>query len=298
MTGTPRLGIVGVGAVGRTLALAFGRAGVPVRVAHARPAAAPSVDSDLTWAPSAQACVDTADLVLLTVPDDAIAPVCEALRWRAGTAVVHCSGATELTALAAARQAGAQVGGFHPLQMFANPAVALAGLPGCFVGIEADERLAPLLASLAQQIGLTPLPLPPGARARYHASAYYVGPFAIALLQEAAAIWASFGATEAQALAALAPLLRGTLAAALDRGLAGGMGGCVARGDVGTVKAHLAALAPLDDEVLDLYRTLARRTIPLAVARGTLGGAAATAIAAALAPPPAGPEPTVTGPGA
>ena len=38
------------------------------------------------------------------------------------------------------------------------------------------------------------------------------------------------------------PLLRGTVAAVLDGGLANGMGGCVARGDVGTILKHLEAL--------------------------------------------------------
>ena len=125
----------------------------------------------------------------------------------------------------------------------------------------------------------------PACAARYHASANYVGPFVIALLREASAIWQSFGADEAAAVAALTPLLRGTLAAAIDRGLAGGMGGCVARGDLGTVRAHLAAMDALGADEGALYRTLALRTVPLAVERGTLPEARATAIAAMLEPP-------------
>ena len=204
------------------------------------------------------------------MPDDRIAEVCRRIAWPADAAAVHCSGATPLGALASAQANGARVGGFHPLQMFANPAVALTGLPGCTVAIEAEEPLASQLTRLARLIGLTPRPLTGEARARYHASAYYVGPFALALLREAVSIWRSFGASEQDALAALAPLLRGTLNAALDRGLAGGMGGCVARGDIGTVRAHLEALDTLPPEVGDLYRTLARRTVPLALERGTL----------------------------
>ena len=213
-----------------------------------------------------------------------IAAVCANVRWRSGTSVVHCSGATELAALATAAGAGAAVGGFHPLQMFANPTVALEGLAGCTVGIEAEPELADELDRLGRLIGLRPLRLPPGVRARYHASANYVGPFVIALLREASAIWQSFGADEAAAVAALTPLLRGTLAAAIDRGLAGGMGGCVARGDLGTVRAHLEAMDALGADEGALYRTLALRTVPLAVERGTLPEARATAIAAMLEP--------------
>jgi predicted short-subunit dehydrogenase-like oxidoreductase (DUF2520 family) len=262
------LGFVGAGSVGRTLASAFAAAGFPIVMAHAR--ASEATDGAWAWARSPQECATRADVIFLTVPDDRIAEVCRRVSWRPGTAVLHCSGATPLAALASAEPDGARIGGFHPLQMFANPTVALAGLAGCTVAIEADEGLVTELEELARRIGMTPRLLPSGARARYHASAYYVGPFAIALLREAVAIWQSFGATEAEALAALSPLLKGTLEAARDRGLAGGMGGCVARGDIGTVRAHLQALDALGGEVGRLYRTLAQRTVPLAVERGSI----------------------------
>ncbi len=281
-----RIGFIGTGPVAITLARAWLQLGHRVQLAHAR---AEVVNRGWTHAlplvGSAQELVDRCDLILLTVPDDAIARVCGALRWHERVAVVHCSGATEVSALAAAAGAGAATGGFHPLQMFANPDVALAGLSGCAVGIEAPAPLRGQLHGLAHGIGLHPFDLQPGVRARYHASANYVGPFVIALLQEAVNLWTSFGATEAEAVAALRPLLTGTLAAVDARGLAGGMGGCVARGDVGTVATHLRALDALSPATGALYRELTRRTIPLAVARGTLGADGAERIAACLDAP-------------
>lgn len=119
------IGIVGAGAVGRTLYAAFTRAGCEVRLAHARTGGV--TDDSARWAPSAQACADASRLIFLTVPDDRIREVCAAIAWPATAAVVHCSGATPLDALAAARRRGAAVGGFHPLQMFANPAVRSRG---------------------------------------------------------------------------------------------------------------------------------------------------------------------------
>jgi predicted short-subunit dehydrogenase-like oxidoreductase (DUF2520 family) len=271
MTPFSRIGVIGAGAVGVTLALAFQRSGRHVCLAHAREANRPAwPHHNLPVMSSAQTVVDNCDLVLLTVPDDAIRGVCEGLQWTEGRVVVHCSGATELSALESAARGGASVGGFHPLQMFAKPEVALAGLPGCLVAIEAGPEVSAQLHDLAIAIQMRPWNLPAGVRARYHASANYVGPFVLAVLKEATAIWESFGATEDEALAALRPLLRGTLAAAEARGLAGGMGGCVARGDVGTVGAHLHALDALSPEVGRLYRALSLRTIPLAQARGTL----------------------------
>ena len=77
--------------------------------------------------------------------------------------------------------------------------------------------------------------------------------------------------------------MRGTVAAVMEGGLAAGMGGCVARGDVGTVERHVAALDALDPEIAALYRTLALRTVPLGFARGTLQPDAADRIRAVLA---------------
>lgn len=269
-----RIGFVGAGRVAQTLSQAFKRSGLDVRGIWSRqPSHAQSLCERLEGvrpSVSAQAIVDACDLVFLTVSDDALASVCAQLNWTEKHCVVHCSGATEVAALNAAADVGALTGGFHPMQMFANPEVALEGLSGCTIGIEADERLQSHLEVLAMRIGCVPFRLPSGARALYHASAYYVGPFLIALLQEATLLWHTFGANEKEALQALVPLLRGTVSAVLDGGLAGGMGGCVARGDIGTVRAHLKALDEFSASAGALYRQLAVRTVPLGVARGTL----------------------------
>lgn len=220
----------------QTLATAFSNAGLTVgsvssRHGSNRDALRARVPAVRVTA-EAQDVVDDSDFVFLSVSDDAIGPMCSSLRWRDGQAVVHGSGATEVNALTSAAAAGAHIGGFHPMQMFANPGVALAGLPGCTVGVEAEPPLLGTLHDLARAIGCTPFALPAGVRPLYHASAYYVGPFLIALLKEGVEIWRRFGANESQALQALVPLLRGTVAAVLDGGLARGMGGCVARGDI------------------------------------------------------------------
>ncbi len=282
MENSETFGFIGCGRVGRTLAQAFTGAGRAVTAAWSRRAAdAETMAGEvagLRALPSAQAVADQCDFVWITVSDDAIAPVSDGIAWSARHKVVHCSGATDVLALVAARNAGAAIGGFHPLQMFTNPAVALKGLPGCTVGIEAESSLHQCLNRLAIDIGCTPVPVPEGDRALYHASAYYVGPFLIALLAEGVALWQKFGVGEKQALDALLPLLSGTLSAVHDGGLAKGMGGCVARGDVGTVRKHIAAMDRFDREAGDLYRMLAARTIPLGTQRGTLTAQAAEAI--------------------
>lgn len=281
-----RISFIGAGRVGATLARAMHAAGMKVvavasrnqRPAETLAASIPGIIVAGTW----QDAADAADLVFLTVSDDAIGEVCAAIEWRSDVMVVHCSGVTELDALRPALDAGARVGAFHPLQMFANPDVALDTLPGCTITIEADAELGEQLDDISRRLQCRPLRLPSGRRALYHASAYYVGPFLIALMNEAVQIWRALGVSERDALEALIPLLQGTVAAVIDGGLAQGMGGCVARGDVGTVIRHVDALEALSPEAASLYRRLALRTIPLALARGTLSSVKAAEIQVVL----------------
>jgi predicted short-subunit dehydrogenase-like oxidoreductase (DUF2520 family) len=258
---TSKVGFIGAGRVGRGLSLALSRAGVPI--------------AGIADRKSALQVFADADIVFLTVPDDAIAAVAGGLPWNEAKSAVHCSGAAELSVLDAARNGGARVGGFHPLQMFADPEVAAQGLKGCSIAVEAEEPLAGVLLQMVSALGAQPLRVAPGARAAYHAAAHYAGPFIAALLAEAASIWGRLGIGEADALAALLPLARGSLDAIEHSGPARAMAGSVARGDVETLRRHVEALGALDPAFRDLYCELALRTVSLAVAAGKLEDATA-----------------------
>jgi len=285
-TGSPRIAFLGAGRVAAALARGFARAGHPVvAVAGRRAGSAAAVAAAVEGCraeESLQAAADRADLVFLTVPDDAITPVAAAILWRADQAAVHCSGATELAALAPAVARGARAGGFHPLQNFADPETALAGLAGCAVAIEAEEPLAASLRALAAAVRARPIELPPGARALYHCAGSFAAPFVTALLHEAVRIWGGFGKGEREALAALVPLARGVLDAIERDGTVGALAGPIARGDAGTVARHLAALARLGGDAAAFYRAAAARVVPIAVEKGTLDAAGAAALARLL----------------
>jgi len=219
----------------------------------------------------AQQVADACDLVFLTVNDAAIAPAAAGLRWSPRVSVVHCSGATPVDALASAAQQGAPTGGFHPLQTFADPEAAIRSLPGCTIAVEADEPLRAALESLATRLQCRVIRLPAGARARYHASGAYASQLLNVMLREAGRIWESFGGTEAEAVAALAPLARGTLAAIESTGVAAAMPGPISRGDLAVVRAHTEALGAVDPAIGALYCELSLRAVPLAVERGSIG---------------------------
>jgi len=285
------LGFIGAGRVGTGLAAGFARAGCEVVAVASRGSASARAFAELI--PGARVCTpqqvaERADTVFLTVPDDAIEAVASGIRWRRGGACVHCSGAAELDTLRKAAQDGALVAGFHPLHMFGDPGESPGALAGCAIALDGAEPLLGRLEALARALGARPLRLPERGRALYHAAANFSGAFVIALVQETVALWKKLGIAEADAIAALLPLLRGTADNVERLGTAGGLGSAVARGDAGTIRRHLEALSREAPDSLDLYRMLSLRTIPIALAKGTLDSKTAAELAALLSPLPRG----------
>lgn len=229
-----------------------------------------------------QAAVDAADLVFLSVSDSAIEEVARSIRWRAGQQVVHCSGATDVSALDVARDGGASIGGFHPIQLFADPEIAARHIAGSSVAIEASGELNANLVAIAGSLGYQVIHLPPGVRARYHAATNYAASFILSLLHEASTLWASFGIDSKQALEALVPLARGTIEAAAAKGLAGALAGPFSRGDAEVVAHHLEDLEGLGGDAASFYRLICLRQIELAKAKGSLTDEAIESLRKAL----------------
>ena len=281
-----RVGFIGAGRLGSALAWSFGQRGLRVSAvtskmaADAQKLAAPL--SSCAVVERTQQVVDACDIVFVTTPDDAIASTTATAKWHAGVSAVHCSGVTEVSALDAAANDGAMTGGFHPMQTFGDPAAAVRSLPGCTITIEAPEPLNDTLVAIAQRLECRVNRLPPGMRGRYHAAAGYTSQFINALFGEASRIWQSWGATEEDAVRALLPLARGTLMSIESAGVANGMPGPVSRGDVGSIEKHVAALAPLVPEVLEFYRVVCDRTIPLGLRSGAIDEATAARLRAIL----------------
>ncbi|GAB6847907.1 Rossmann-like and DUF2520 domain-containing protein [Paraburkholderia kururiensis] len=270
----PRIGFIGAGRIAFCLAHGFSRAGYPVAaIASRTPESARALASQIGQCVAyddPQEVVDAADIVFLTVPDDAIGSTANSLRFdplsaRTGAwALVHCSGASPVELLSAARDQGAATGGFHPLYLFAGNLADLARIAGCSVTIEADGRLKDALTDLARALGCHPLSIPPGGRMLYHAAAHYAASFALCSLAECVALWRKLGFDENDALRAVLPMLSGTIETARDKGLVNALAGPVSRGDAGVVEKQLALLESLGGDHAPLYALMTRRAIQLA----------------------------------
>lgn len=270
-----RIGFVGAGTLGRGLALALDGVGCNVVAVSSRTWTsadwlAERIDGCAAM-DTAQDVADACDLVFITTPDGAIADVAAAVQWRAGQGVAHCCGATSIELLEAAARAGTAVGAMHPFQTFAalsHPTEAARRLSGVTFAVSATGWLADYLPSLAERLDGRAITIPDELRPLYHASAVLACGYVGALLDAAISLWARMGYTEADGVAAVAPLTRATIEAIAAVGPVNAVTGPAVRGDADTIAAHLALLAERAPELVTLYRELTLASIPLARAKG------------------------------
>ena len=269
-----KLGFIGAGTVGTALARSLADRGYAVVAVASRTFASAHRLADSIPAcravPSGQEVVESAEVVFITTPDDAIQEVVEGLIWREGVAVVHCSGAADTTILASAKAKGALTGGFHPLQSFASAEEAIQNLPGSVFALEAEEPLLSILKELAEALGGSWVELAASDKVLYHAAAVFVSNYTVALMKMATDLWASFGVPTGEATRALLPLLKGTVNNIERVGLPGCLTGPIARGDLGTVRRHLEALEESFPALVSPYRELGLQDVPVALAKGTI----------------------------
>jgi predicted short-subunit dehydrogenase-like oxidoreductase (DUF2520 family) len=282
----PVIGIVGAGAVGTALGVALERGGWPIHAVASRDAARRDRFRSLVPGvrPFADATplVEEVELIILAVPDDAIAGVAGGLHMYGGQAMIHTSGLLGAEALAGAMAAGTQAGSFHPLVAFADLERAVAALHGATIAIEGDDQLLDLLARMAEAVGGIPVRLAPGAKPAYHAAAVLAAGGFVALLDAIVELGRVAGLDEAGSLAIYGPLIEQTLGNARTIGVAAALTGPMTRGDRGTVARHMATLAAHAPGVVPLYRAAAEREIELAVGRGALTPEAASELRHAL----------------
>lgn len=283
----PVIGIVGAGAVGTALGVALTRAGWPIAAVASRDEGRRerfrSLVPGARGFAEAEALLDEVELILVAVPDDALPQLAEELRMYSGQAMVHTSGALGAEVLEPALAAGTQIGAFHPLVAFADLERAVAALHGATVAVEGDDELAALLARMAEAIGATAVRLAPGSKAAYHAAAMLSAGGLVALLDAIAELGRVAGLDEAGSLAIYGGLVEQTLGNARALGIDRALTGPMVRGDLGTVRRHVAALATDAPTVLPLYRAVAEREIDIAERRGALSPEVASDIRHAVA---------------
>ena len=269
-----KLGFIGTGTVGSALALQLSSKGYSVVAVSSRSRVSAQNLAQLISGccvfSENQDVADIVELVFITTPDDVASTVVSQVKWHAGQSVVHCSGADSTEILQPAKESGAHIGVFHPLQTFASTKQAIENIPGSTFALEAEPPLLNTLKGMATALGGHWIELEASDMVIYHTAAVIASNYLVTLFKLATDLWQTFSVPPHQATQALLPLIRGTINNIDAVGIPQCLTGPIARGDAGTVKKHLNALQKTAPNLYPAYRELGLQTIPIALAKGKI----------------------------
>ena len=269
-----RIGVIGAGRVGASLAAALRAAGHEiVSAAGESDASRGRIETMLPGVPVAKPTdvAKSCDLLLLTVPDDMLENVANTLvgarAIREGQHVVHTSGRHGLAVLAAVAEVGAHPIAMHPAMTFTGTEVDLDRLHGCVFGVTTGPDDKEYAEALVADLRGVPMWVSESKRTLYHAGLAHGANHLVTLVAQAMELLAASGADDPAAT------LRPLLSAALDNALAYGdaaLTGPIVRGDVNTVSAHLTEIAATAPATVPTYVAMAKATAQRAVLDGRL----------------------------
>ena len=208
-------------------------------------------------------------VLLLTVPDSALSDVVHDVMAAGpappGCVALHVSGALSTDVLAPLHGIGYGIGSMHPLQTVADPWFSWDRILGVAFAISGDPAGTRAAHRLVNALEGKPLIIAPSLRAVYHAAAVMASNNIVAVVAAASRLLEEAGVPEEEAVPALLPLVQGTIDNIRHLGLLPSLTGPIARGDVDTVRLHLARLS---GEERELYSALGLEVLRLARAAG------------------------------
>jgi predicted short-subunit dehydrogenase-like oxidoreductase (DUF2520 family) len=262
------ISIIGAGRVGQSIAKRLRKLGwqIGAVVTRSRESARAAVRAIGTGTPHATLTPEafTADVILLSVPDDVLENVAQKLAKIGGSAltkksrtqiILHTSGALDHRVLAPLARLGAATGSMHPMQTFSGH--NSPRLEGVIFSIEGAPTARATAQKIARSLGGTPVIITANDKPAYHASGTIVAAHALSLVESATQTLMKIGFTRNRANQALLPLIRQMLDNYELLGPHAAWTGPLSRGDYATISKHAKALRRFPREFQDAYRALA-----------------------------------------
>lgn len=269
-----KVGIAGAGRVARALGRALYERGVDVAYVASRhrdrAQAAAEFIGPFTTAVEYSELPSHSGRLLIAVSDSAIESVASLLAnggARDGIAL-HTCGGKGAEALRALSDCGVACGTLHPLQTVREGQGSASALTGISFAVSGDEKAVAWAEEIARLLEGHVLRIRPECQVLYHAAAVMASNYITTLLDVAQELLVSAGLDPAEAIRALAPLVRTSVENAVTLGTTATLTGPIARGDSDTVASHLNALSNRGERVRHLYSVAGLNALAIAERRG------------------------------
>ena len=221
--------------------------------------------------------IQQSDVVLITTPDDAIPRVANQLakllelRPRASSVplrrpllALHTSGALTSEVLNPVRERGVAIGSMHPLISIGSQTSRPPTFSDIHFSLEGDAAAVRVGKQLVRDLGGDSFVIDARTKPLYHAAALMASPNLTALVDIAIEMMTHCGISSSRARQILLPLIESTVQNLAREEPRLALTGTFKRGDVDTVRVHLAAIASerLTD-ALRAYATLGKRSLTM-----------------------------------
>ncbi len=269
-----KIGFVGAGRVGKSLAFLFKRAkheviGVYSRTQNSCNEFTKFVGNGKTFE-NLKELAKECEVVFITTNDDSIQQVCEDLSPYLSSEqfVFHCSGLLTTQALTSAKAKGCEVGAMHPIQSIPNPHYGIMNLPQSYFDIQCSPGAELVAERLVKDLKCTPIKILPKEKVYNHLASCMVSNYQVSLFDAALKLYENTSISKDLASQMLSHLSKQTVINLENLGPLRALTGPIMRGDVGTVKKHLKSIK--DDNVMILYQKVGLILLKLAEQRGRI----------------------------
>ncbi len=274
------MGIAGTGRIARSLGALLAERGLPIAAIAGRDEARTRAAAAFTGARRTVSIEELgrhATVVLVAVSDDAIETVAHELAAgaRIPDVALHTCGSAGPELLQALSEKGCATGVLHPLQTVPAPETGVQSLSQCYYAFCGEDLAEEWATRLIELLSGKSIHVNRSQWALYHAAAVMACNYNVTLVSTALDLLEVAGVARQEGLQALAPILWNTTEILLSSTPEDALTGPIRRGDAGSVRRHLDALASAPPEARALYRAAARSTLALARRAGLSSGAAA-----------------------
>src|SRR5699024_9432704 len=263
----PATSIIGLGALGGTLARAFSANNIPIKSVYNRSENAlfdwAGNNDIITAAPQPRHKDQLGEIIFITVPDDAIVDVVEQLQQISDdfshSCFVHCSGNESANILEPLRKKGAYIASMHPLQTF-NQDSGVEAFSKIYFSLQGDTELLKVLMEIAKKLGANTIKINSRQKAHLHAAAVMTSNYLMTLIDDAVQITSMADIDGKQVKKMLQPLVTKSIKNITEEAFEQVLSGPIARADTGTIKKHLKLLGE-NRELEKSYIQLGLRTV-------------------------------------